>query len=182
MEIPTLETARLRLRPYRLDDFAALAERWAHPEVVRHIGGAPSSPEESWTRLLKQVGHWQLLGFGYWAVEEKASGLCVGDVGFAEHKRAMTPSIDGLPELGWVLAPAAHGKGFATEAARAALAWLDADGRFARSVCIIKPENAASIRVAEKLGFREWCRTAYKDKPTLLFSREKERPGSQASA
>lgn len=173
MTAPTLATPRLTLRAHRLEDYAAVAARWGAPEVTRHIGGEPSSPEESWTRLLKFSGHWAFLGFGYWAVEENATGACIGDVGFAEHKRVMTPSITGLPELGWALSPSAFGKGYATEAARAALSWLDADDRWDRSVCIIKPENEASIRVAEKCGFREACRTDYKGKPTLLFERRR---------
>jgi RimJ/RimL family protein N-acetyltransferase len=96
----------------------------------------------------------------------------VGDVGFAEHKRGMTPSIEGVPELGWVLAPSAAGRGYATEAALAALAWGDARG-WSRTVCIIKPENAASIRVAEKCGFALQCKTDYKGKPTLLYERRR---------
>ena len=63
------------------------------------------------------------MGFGHWAVEEKASGDFIGDLGFADFKRDIQPSIQGLPELGWVLASRAHGKGYATEAVRAAIAW-----------------------------------------------------------
>src|SRR5690242_21259683 len=71
---PTLETARLRLRAHRPDDFAACRAIWSDPEIVRHIGGKPSTGEEAWRRLLTYAGLWRLLGFGYWAIEERASG------------------------------------------------------------------------------------------------------------
>jgi RimJ/RimL family protein N-acetyltransferase len=74
VQVPVLETERLKLRGHRLDDFAPCAAMWADPLVTRHIGGIPLSAEESWTRLLRYVGHWALLGFGYWVVEEKATG------------------------------------------------------------------------------------------------------------
>ena len=70
---------------------------WADPAVTRFIGGKPSTVEESWTRLLRHAGHWNLLGFGYWAIEEKESGRFIGQAGFAYHQR-----VSGLPEIGWV--------------------------------------------------------------------------------
>ena len=66
VQVPVIETARLKLRGHRLDDFTPCAAMWADPVVTRHIGGRPLSEEESWTRLLRYVGHWALLGFGYW--------------------------------------------------------------------------------------------------------------------
>ena len=63
-EAPTIETERLVLRGYRLEDFPHLADAWADPEVVRHIGGRPSTEEESWTRLLRNIALWPMLGYG----------------------------------------------------------------------------------------------------------------------
>ena len=123
-----------------------------------------------WTRLLRYVGMWALLGFGYWVVRERDTGRFVGEVGFADFRREISPPLD-APEAGWVLAPWAHGRGFATEAVRAALAWGDAHLAAPRTVCMIAPENAASIRVAQKLGFREFGRTSFKGDDTLLFQR-----------
>jgi RimJ/RimL family protein N-acetyltransferase len=125
-----------------------------------------------WSKLLRYAGHWAWLGFGYWAVEEKASGRFVGDVGFADFKREIEPSLEGMPELGWVLAPWSHGRGYATEAAQAALGWSDAHFGTARTVCIVAPEHLASLRVAEKCGFREVQRMTYKGEPTVLLARE----------
>lgn len=169
-DVPILETARLTLRGHRADDLTPCAAMWADPVVTRFFG-RPFSAEETWSKLLRYAGLWPLLGFGYWAIEEKATRRFVGELGFADFQRAMTPPLD-APELGWALAAEAHGKGYATEAVRAALLWSDAC--FARSVCIIRPDNLASIRVAEKCGFVELRRATYKDSPIAVFARDRD--------
>ena len=169
--VPVIETARLRLRAHRPGDFAACAAMWALPEVVRYIGGKPFTIEEVWARVLRYTGHWQWLGFGFWALEEKSTGAFAGDLGFAEFKREIEPSIQGIPEIGWVLAPHAQGKGYATEAVRAVVAWGDQHFDRARTVCLIHPENQPSLRVAEKCGYKEFHRTTYKGQPTLILER-----------
>ncbi|HEU4404576.1 MAG TPA: GNAT family N-acetyltransferase [Polyangiaceae bacterium] len=166
---PPIETERLLLRGHRLSDFDALAATWADPAVVRHISGTPSSPGDSWARLLRYAGHWALLGYGFWALEERSTGRFVGEVGFGDFRRAIDPPIT-APEMGWVLSPWAHGKGYATEAARAACAWGLAHFGPVEIACIIDPDNEASIRVAEKVGFREKLRTTYLGGPTVLFT------------
>ncbi len=168
---PLVETERLRLRGHRLDDFDQLAALWGDPIVTRFIGGKPSTRDESWMRLLRNVGHWSLLGFGYWVVEEKSSGRIAGEIGFSELKRDIEPALDGIPEAGWVLGPGAHGKGFATEAVKAAHSWGDGHFSGKSTTCIINPENNASIRVAEKCGYREFARTTYKGLPTIVYRR-----------
>jgi RimJ/RimL family protein N-acetyltransferase len=169
---PVIETERLRLRGHRVEDFVSCAAMWADREVTRHISGRPFAPEETWTKLLRYVGHWTLLGYGFWAIEERASGRFAGEAGFADFKRDMQPSLDGTPEIGWVLAPWAHGRGFATEAVRAAVAWGDAHfGPAVHTACITGPDNAASIRVAEKCGYREFARPTYKGEPVVMFRR-----------
>ena len=142
---------------------------WADPQVTRYIGGKPLTEEECWSRLLRYVGHWAWLGFGYWVAEERATGKLVGEIGFADYKRDLEPSLKGVPEIGWVLASHAHGRGYATEAVRAAVAWGDAHFSSLRTACIIAPENVASIRVAVKCGYREFKATSYKGLPTLMF-------------
>ncbi len=170
--IPLLETDRLRLRGHRMEDFLPSAAMWADAGVTRFIGGRPFTEEEIWARFLRYSGLWQFLGFGYWAVEERATGRFVGEVGFADFKREVEPSIQGIPELGWALAPEAQGKGFATEAARAALEWSDVQLKAGRTVCLINPDNVASIRVAEKCGFQEYCRATYKGHATVMYERK----------
>jgi len=168
--VPVIETERLRLRGHGRADFDALAAMWADPAVVRFITGKPATREEVWARLLRYPGHWALLGYGFWAIEEKASGAFVGDGGFADFKRDMEPTFT-APEMGWALASGAHGKGYAHEATAAMMKWGEA--HFGRSdfVCMIAPQNAPSLRLAEKLGYREFVRTFYKGEETALLRR-----------
>lgn len=166
-----IETSRLILRAHHKNDFNAMLAMWSNDQVVRFIGGKPSTRQQTWARLLGYAGHWQLMGFGFWAVEERSSGNFIGELGFADFKRDLTPSIEGIPELGWALTPTVHGRGYATEALTAALDWGKANLSSATSVCIISPENAPSLRVAEKIGFRETAKVIYNDSPILLFSR-----------
>jgi RimJ/RimL family protein N-acetyltransferase len=166
-----IETERLLLRGHKLSDFESLAAMWADPGVTRYIGGKPATREESWGRLMRYVGHWQLLGYGYWAVEVKGEGRHIGDVGFSDFKRDIVPSLEGMPEAGWAFAALAHGQGIATEAVRAMHGWGDKHFAGKTMTCIISPENAASIRVAEKCGYREFCRTDFKGSPTIQFRR-----------
>lgn len=168
--VPLLETPRLRLRAHVPADLPACAAMWSDPSVVRHVGGHPFGSEDTWRRMLQFRGLWALLGFGYWAVEERASGRYVGDVGFADFARDVEPSLRGMLEAGWVLCPDAWGRGYATEAVGAALAWAAAQVPARRVVALIDPANAASIRVAGKAGFRPWCETIYLGVPARLFS------------
>jgi RimJ/RimL family protein N-acetyltransferase len=172
VQIPVLETVRLILRGHRLDDFPPSARMWADPIVTRYFGGKSLTEEEAWTRFLRYVGHWALLGFGYWAVEEKATGNFVGEIGFSDYKRDIESSLRDTPEMGWVLASESHGKGYATEAVRAAMAWGDRHFGPSQTTCLIHPENLPSTRVAEKCGFREFQRTTYKGHPTVVFVRK----------
>ncbi len=171
--VPILETERLRLRAHGVSDFSHLAEMWADSEVTRYIGGHPLSTEDCWARLLRYAGHWQLLGFGYWLVEERSTGKFVGDIGFADYKREVPvpASLQGVPECGWVLARHAQGKGYATEAVRAVLNWGDDHFGSRETVCLIHPDNGASIRVALKCGYRELQRSMYRGQPTQIFVR-----------
>jgi RimJ/RimL family protein N-acetyltransferase len=168
---PVLETARLILRPFRPDDVAAQAAMMGDAEVMRHIGGQGLTREESWRKLLCGAGLWSLFGWGYWAVERRDGGPMIGQIGFADFKRDMAPSIEDVPEMGWLFAAGAGGQGFATEAGRAALDWIDAAHAPPEITAIIDAANAPSIRVAEKLGFAAREEARYKGEPILLFRR-----------
>lgn len=129
---------------------------WGDPLVTRYInGGKPSSRSDSWNRFLRIPGHWQLMGFGYWIAVETESQKYVGEIGAADFKRDVTPSLENTAELGWVLAPHAHGKGFATEAIRAVIAWAEKNIKREKFSCLIDPQNEGSLRVARKVGFGE---------------------------
>jgi RimJ/RimL family protein N-acetyltransferase len=172
-DVPVLETARLRLRAHRVDDWADCSAMWGDEIVARYIGGKRFTPEETWSKILRYAGLWSLVGFGYWALEDKATGRFAGEVGFADFHRDITPPFGDEPESGWVLAPWAHGAGLATEAVRAALAWGDEHLRSPSTLCAIDVGNVASIRVAEKCGYRELARPTYKGEPVILFRRRR---------
>jgi len=178
---PVLETNRLVLRAHTTDTLEPMAAMWADPAVVRYIAGRPSTPRESWMRMLSYLGCWSVRGYGYWAIWSRESGRYIGDLGFADFHREIEPSIVGIPEAGWALASWAHGQGFATEALFAALSWLDEQPGHGRSVCLIAPDNLASVRIAEKVGFHEPAPKSLGDRPVLLFSRPRGR-GANRSA
>lgn len=174
---PILTTPRLTLGPHRVDDHADMVETWRDPVVVRHFGGVPSTVEEVWARLLRYGGLWPLVGYGYWAVRETATGRFVGEVGLAEFRRDLDPSVVGTPEAGWVLASWAHGRGLAAEATRAMLGWCDTALAAPRTVCLIDPANAPSLALAARLGYRRFADARYKGKPTVLLERGRPTTG-----
>lgn len=170
--VPTVETARLRLRGHCLEDFSPSVEMWADPVVTRYIRPTPFSEEESWARMLRHVGHWALLGYGYWVVEDKVTGKFLGEAGFANfHRDIQPPLLNNTPEAGWVLTASAHGKGYATETIAAIVVW--GDSHFgAPTACIIDQQNLASIRVAEKNGYRPKQMVSYRGEDVMLYTRE----------
>ncbi|QDK40505.1 GNAT family N-acetyltransferase [Bacteriovorax stolpii] len=174
INIPVIETSHLILRGHHPDDFVALKEIWEDLEVVKHISGTPSTEQQSWMRLVNYLGHWSLMGFGYWGIEEKSTGKYIGEIGFADFKREITPSITGIPEAGWILSSAVHGRGYGKEALKAILEWGDQNLSFNRTVCIINPENVRSISLAEKCGYQKVCETTFNGRPTILFERVKK--------
>jgi RimJ/RimL family protein N-acetyltransferase len=167
--IPTIETDRLILRSHRLDDFDAYAAIWADPDVVRFITGVPSTREQSWARLLKAAGHWHHLGFGFLAIEERRSGLLVGEAGFHDARREMVPSLDGTLEAGWLLAPQFHGKGYAREALGALLVWAETNAPPLPMTAIVHPDNERSLRLAASFGFVEHARIDYHGEVVILW-------------
>ena len=97
----------------------------------------------------------------------------VGEIGFGDFQRTLEPSFGDTPEAGWALAPNAHGKGYASEALAAVLAWGEQHfGPDARTVCMINIDNAASVKVAEKMGFAPFAYATYRNEPVILFERK----------
>lgn len=171
-----LETPRLILDLHTAADLEPMLDMWSDPDTVAFLGGKLSSRQDSWMRLLRYRGLWAVLGYGYWAVRDRASGRYVGELGFADFHRATTPSFEGIPEAGWVLAPWARGQGFAREALEAALRWLDARNH-PESVCIIDPLNARSLRLAAHLGYADPRQLRHGEDPVTLYTRP--RPGNR---
>ncbi len=170
--VPTIETARLRLHGHRLEDFAQSAAMWADPAVVRYIRPLPFTEEETWARLLRYVGHWALLGYGFWVVEDRVTGDFLGEAGFLNfHRVTEPPGIINVPEAGWAFRSSAHGRGYASEAVAALVAW--GDTHFGTpTCCIIDQENAPSIRVAEKNGYRPSRLITYRGEKVMMYLRD----------
>jgi RimJ/RimL family protein N-acetyltransferase len=162
MEIPTLQTERLLLRPFRSADFEAYAEMNANPDVMRYIDAAQDR-EAAFRSFCANIGHWEVRGYGPWAMEERATGRLVGRAGllFWETKPGL--------EVGYAVHPSAWGKGYATEAAARSLRHAH-QALGARGVLsVIHPENAASIRVAEKLGARLDREVVVRNQPLRVY-------------
>jgi RimJ/RimL family protein N-acetyltransferase len=144
---PILETPRLLLRPTRREDFAAWAEFMADEPAARYLGGVqPRSV--AWRSFHVMAGVWQMQGFAMFSVIEKASGRWVGRVG------PWQP--EGWPgtEVGWGIVRDCWGRGYATEAATAAIDWAFDELGWGDVIHVIDVENAASQAVARKLGSR----------------------------
>lgn len=148
VEIPRLETNRLLPREFVASDLDPLSEFHADPEMVRYLGRETMNRAATWTKLASMVGHWQLRGFGYWALEEKTTGDFVGRAGiwFPEGRTA--------PEVAWSVMKQHQGKGFATEAGLAAANWAFSHLKLESLISPIVPGNEASIAVATKIGER----------------------------
>lgn len=166
----TLVTERLTLAPVALGDLDDLVALWSDPAFATAIFPAPLNSEDVWFRLLRDIGHWEALGYGNWAIRETATGDYVGSVGVLDYRRIMTPAFD-APELGWGVAPRFQGKGMAFEALSAALAWCDDALNAPRTVCMISPDNAPSHALAKRAGYVPYIETTYKGAPIVLLER-----------
>src|SRR5256885_2167036 len=146
MQEVSLETERLLLRWFRETDFPEYLATSTDPEVMKFLGGKPQTEIEAWKSMAAFMGHWYFRGYGVWAVEEKSSGKLIGRIGF------MDPA--GWPgfELGWTLARASWGKGYATEGAGRAMEYAFTLMNRRHLISCIAPENVSSIKVAERLG------------------------------
>lgn len=142
--IPTLHTARLTLRPPRLEDFEPYAAFFASERAVRERGRRDRAG--AWKEFSAVAGQWILRGFGGFSIEDRATAAYLGEVGvFCEDS-------DPEPEIGWMVVPEAEGKGIAHEAALAVRAWAYGPRGLKTLVSYIDPDNARSIRLAERLG------------------------------
>lgn len=148
-ETVQLETERLVLRMFRESDLDAFAEMCADEIVMRYIGtGKTLSRAEAWREMAVMLGHWQLRGYGLWAVEERESHSLIGRIG------CWNP--EGWPgfEVGWMLRRQSWGHGLATEGVRAALNYAFSTLHRPHVISLICPENARSIRLASRVGER----------------------------
>jgi len=152
---PSLQTERLLLRPWRpAEDLDALVALNADPAVMRWV--APNRPltrAETAEQLDRIIRHWDEHGFGLWAVVPREGDAgCIGFVGLAIP--SFLPAVLPAVEVGWRLAPAWWGRGLATEAARASVAYGFEELELRSIVSLIDERNVRSLRVAARLGMR----------------------------
>ena len=171
MQAPVIQTERLRLRPWRKSDFRPYHALLQHPDVYKHFGPDPMGEEECWRRLAASIGMWDLLGFGGWAVERSGDKKLIGTLSLFNAWRALEPEFGEEPEMGWIFSSEVHGQGMAGEACRAVLGWAEANLQPTPIWAIIAPENAPSLKLAEKLGFEFHNDTSYHGDPTLVLRR-----------
>ena len=164
-----IETPRLIMRPFDLAEAGEAFAWFGDPRVMRYVPTGPDpSIERTRSRLAGYVAHQAANGFSKWAVVDRASGRLIGDAGLL---RLDSQGWPGWIDLGFRLVPGSWGRGLATEAAHA---WANAAfSRFhlATLVALVHPDNAASLRVVEKVGFRQRGRETVLGMPCLLFDR-----------
>ena len=163
------ETERLLLRGWRERDVEPYARLCADPEVMRFIGnGSTLTREESVEQISRFSRHWEERGFGLWALEERASGTFIGFAGLAYQEDWAEGGHK--TEVGWRLDRAFWGRGLATEAAKASVAYGLEKVGLERIVSIIRPENTASRRVAEKAGLTLRGETRWRDSRVVWYA------------
>lgn len=162
--VPVLRTRRLVLRAFVEHDLDAYASMCADPQVMRHIGaGGPIERGLAWRQMAMFVGEWTLHGYGTWAIESREEGRLLGRVGF------LCPPGWPETELGWLLARDAWGLGYAGEAALAAREHGCERLGLCRPISLIRPENARSIALAERLGATLESRIAMAGGEALVY-------------
>jgi RimJ/RimL family protein N-acetyltransferase len=158
------------LRDFELRDLGYFLSFFGDAEASQHVGG-PSGREDTWRRMLAGAALWSLTGIGMWAVAERDEGPAIGHIGFFDFLRGCEPSIAGEPEMGWIFAPAAHGRGYAREACEAILGWFEIEFGRRRIWAMISPGNEPSMKLASKLGFTRQPDGTYRDKPQTFWLR-----------
>lgn len=154
---PLVGTERLILTVPRQEDYLLLRDLVADPEVHRYLGPRPEDPTtDMFSRALRAAGSWQLYGYGLFLARERSTDAFVGQIGVFRSMRGFGKGMDDVAEAGWILAREHWGKGYATEAMRAALQWFDAAHGPQRVACMIECGNDSSVALAARLGFERY--------------------------
>jgi len=171
---PLLVTRRLSIRTWQMDDLPSIIDFCSDPEVMKYVGdGHPWSDAECHDFLEQEIRHQQQHGFCRWAVVEQRAGPVIGFCGFVSTGHAV--------EMGWRLAANAWGRGLASEAAAAILRYGTGTLRLSPILATVQPDNRASLRLAEKIGFRETGRDARDGRQLVVFETASEPPKSSCT-
>ncbi len=158
MDAPTLTTERLTLRGLSMADWEAYAAMWQDPRVTAFIGGEPRLRDVAWPKFGQAAAMWGLVGYGNWAVIDRADGTFLGVAGLSDFKRGID-ELEGYPEAGWAFAAARWGRGIASEAIAAVTGWADS-AAIAETRCMIDHDNIASAKVAARCGYLPFAELA----------------------
>ena len=168
----TVMTNRLILDRHQLEDLEDCLAMWQDPFVVRLIRATPFDRRETWNRLLRYVGHWELHGFGYWTIRTRAESRFCGELGFAYTHREMPTGFEGLPEFGCTLARSSWGRNIAQEATDAALEWMDHQKGLRRTIAITDEANRAALALGRSAGYVRRQTIAFEGRPFALMERD----------
>jgi len=170
-----IETERLRLRKPRPEDVDSVLEYFSDPVAMEFIAPPSSDPADARAAIERWLRRWAADGLGFFAVDRKDDGVMVGRIGLLvwdtlvwESSTLAESGEHGQVELGWSLARVHWGQGYATEAASAARAWAYERG-VESLISLIHPDNARSIRVAEKLGAAPTDTIQVDGKPAVIW-------------
>jgi RimJ/RimL family protein N-acetyltransferase len=164
-DIPeSLETSRLKLRRCELRDWQPLCAIFSDPECVRYTVKTPLPDWQTWRWLAAFAGHWDLRGYGPYAVEEKSTGTTMGVVGL------WYPGDWPEPELTYSIARPFWGKGYVTEAGQVAKDLATQRLGWTRLISLISPENVRSKAVAQRLGGKFEKNIPFRDATADMFA------------
>ena len=145
----TIQTERLVLSPFALEHLDGLFAMNRNPAVMRYLGDIQTR-EETKAGILRVQARWQKYGYGWWTILLRKTGAVIG----AACLQNLAHTDDAPLEIGWRLMPEYHGKGFATEAGRAAMEFGFNQVGVERLVAVAHPENIASQKVMQRLGMQ----------------------------
>jgi RimJ/RimL family protein N-acetyltransferase len=171
MNAPVLTTARLELFRPQADDLSGVAAIVAPAAVRRFLGNREVSLADEFSGFLRNAGSWALYGYGNFTVRERGSSAVVGTCGVFHSWRGFGRGFDDVPEAGWIFAEPVWDRGYATEAAGAALAWFDRVHGPRRVACMIEIDNHASLAIAARLGFVAYREQEFDGSAMILLER-----------
>ena len=170
-DAPVIVTERLELWRPCYADLRPVFEVVSHPQTGTFLGPAVEWVDH-YNRFHRNAGGWALHGYGNFVVRPRGRAEVIGSLGVFHSNRGLGEDFDMMPEAGWILAHDQVGKGLAGEAMTAVFAWFEREHGPQRIVCMVAPENAPSIRVAEKFGFVPMRDAVLADgEPIRLFER-----------
>ena len=158
------------MRGFELRDLDYFLRFFSDPEASAHVGG-PSGGEDIWRRMLAGAGLWHLTSIGMWTIARADDDQAVGHVGFFDFLRDSDPPISGMPEMGWILAPEAQGRGYAREACEAMLEWFAEQFGTQDIWAADFAGNEPSMSLAAEIGFHPQPDGIYRDKPQTFWLR-----------